>query len=59
MTSCKACDRRYLGCHDRCKAYKEYKEILKQRKSPDEGEKEFNQYMCQNGLWKRHYNPAY
>ena len=26
---CKACDKRYLGCHSECEAYKEYKQRLK------------------------------
>lgn len=26
---CKTCDKRYLGCHSECEAYKEYKKQLK------------------------------
>lgn len=32
-SSCYKCNRRYLGCHDRCKAYKDYKETLNKCKS--------------------------
>ncbi len=31
MSSCYKCNKRYVGCHDRCKAYKDYKETLNKR----------------------------
>ncbi|MBC8588052.1 hypothetical protein [Paratissierella segnis] len=32
-SSCYKCNRRYLGCRDRCKAYKDYRETLSKCKS--------------------------
>lgn len=37
-TECYDCKRRYIGCHDRCQAYKDYKKSIEKQSMQSEVE---------------------
>lgn len=37
-TECYDCKRRYIGCHDRCQAYKDYRKSIEKRNMKHEEE---------------------
>lgn len=44
-SSCYDCKRRYVGCHSRCQAYKDFKETLEKRKEP--ADRDLAEYLKQ------------
>lgn len=50
MQSCKDCTRRYVGCHERCTAYKDYKAVLDKKKG--RASTEYQEYTSEV-LYKR------
>lgn len=47
IITCKDCKRRYIGCHDRCETYHDFKQSIK--KPSREGEVDYNIYRESSG----------
>ena len=44
-TQCRDCNRRYVGCHDRCQTYKDYKASISKSDKLKQQNYEFDMYL--------------
>jgi hypothetical protein len=51
VKTCIDCKDRHLGCHDKCKDYKEYRKKIDKSKEGREGHFEYSGYMAEC-LWR-------
>lgn len=44
-TQCRDCNRRYIGCHDRCQTYKDYKLLNNKKLKTKQEIGKFEEYL--------------
>lgn len=44
-TQCRDCSRRYIGCHDRCQTYKDYKQSINKASKQKQDNAEYKMYL--------------
>lgn len=56
---CKECEKRYVGCHDKCEAYKAYKQWNEERKLEDRAKRMRIMYSPQDEKRMHKYKQRY